>query len=830
MNKIFIAEDTSFVDYSADAEEGVWMKDGTVGKSGTTLDKTYKEDAFYSISSTPKMLLFAGQNTDDPDGGDYKGLDGKLTQNTKIESNKRYRFTANLKYASEGMPEDNAGFTLYYYNKVGTKKTLATLKDNTDASKYFISYEFDSPKSLLVKGNNFTVIFSVPNGFVSGYLANVSLVEIDADGNEIGNNRITNGNFSTGDASGWVRTGSFAFYKFYDIPENFFSTNPTHKIHAITYRDTGDYELLQQMVPAVKKNTKYELSYTTLVTGYDSGEPYGVLYQKLWDDESHSDSAWSYMLDNEKNSELSDPVVITTKKVLNEEKLSKALGTDYDSSEIKDQAIRVTKVFTTSDMLRLSSGNNLSGRFYFMNATSGYISDFTLYELDENGKRVGGNIILDGDFSCGYSVFDNSTPWIYTNAGNIRNIELENGFFENHSVPETMFRSDGSAKNQTYGNQLFVDPNSRYYFSGYYVKTNFEGLNPEVLYRSVAAGGEYVSIPFEQYFDSTRYYFETEGGFIIPDDALINSEGKADIIVRLNNRDHGKGYFARLSLTQDNSSKNLFDEKKAKSTAGKFTEMKYDLEIFKPFEGDDGFEDGNWSGEEKTTIPTGAIAGTVLDGDEYTMSGITMKLTPVNYTCITDENGGYTFENLKPGRYSLYITESIGGDILCTEVTVKAGVLITLPDIIYHEGTIEETDDFDDGYVEIDDSDDIREVKYGALKGYCYDSTGKLVSGVDIYVNSKSHHTKTDSKGIFTFDQVPPGQYKICTILDDGSVYVFRTVNIEAGKGTVIRVMLPGDSGMPTWLIILIIAGGVCLALAAAAVILISRKKRKSAI
>lgn len=399
---------------------------------------------------------------------------------------------------------------------------------------------------------------------------------------------------------------------------------------------------------------------------------------------------------------------------------------------------------------------------------------------------------------------------------------------------------------------MFVDPQSRYYFSGNYVKTNFEGLTPEILYRSVAADGEYVSIPFEQYFDSIKYYFETEGGFTIPDDALINSEGKADIIVRLNNRDHGKGYFCGLCLTQDDSSKNLFRDDKAE--LGKFIEMKYDPEIFKPFEGDEGFEDGDWAGEGKEPVKTGAVTGTVVDEEEYTVPDVTMKLTPGDKKSVTDDNGNYSFNDLKPGKYKLYLVESIGGELFCTDVTVKAGVLTTLPDIVYREGSIVETvtedgedeeyeeyeddnqytdsgDDYSDDTDDYDDGEDVIEQKYGALKGYCYDSSGKLLSGVDIYVNSKAHHTKTNEKGIFVFDQVPPGKYKVCTILENGSVHVFRTVDIEAGKGTTIRVMMPDGDAFPVWLIIAIIAGGVCLIGAAVltVILILKRKKRKGA-
>lgn len=822
MKTVYIGEKDVFVPYSADASEDVWMKEGSVGNGGTTLEVVYKDDAFYALQSTPKMLVFSGTNktSADPEVAYVKG-DGSIKQYATVKSNTKYRFTADLKYCGTGGEGENAGFVFAAYNKLGKEREITDITDLSDSAKFVAEYEFTTPKSMFEGNDNFSVKFNIPSAYVSGYLADIRLQEIDDGGIPTSDNLITNGDFSTGDISGWTRAGSFYVFKLYDIPENFFSDNPTHNIHAIQYRDTADYALVQQMM-IVKPDTRYEVSYTSLLTGYNLSESYGVLYQKLWKDAEHSDSSWTFMQDNERNANLVDPTVVTTVEVLNKD----TFGEDFDASEHKNQSIRFKKVFTTDKLLRVDTDNNLSVRFYFMSGTSGYLSDFAVYELDKNGNRIGNNLILDGDFSCGDAVFDNSTPWKYSNEGTIKNVKLEKGFFENYTVSSKMVRSDGSAANQTYGNQLYVDPGSRYYFSGYYAKTNFVGLSPEILYRSVSADGAYVNIPFEEYFDASKYYFETDGGFTIPDDAVINADGKADIIVRLNNRDYGKGYFCGLTLTQDDSSKNLFSDSNAE--LGKFISMDYDPEKFMPFEGDEGFEDGDWSGENSYNIETGALSGTVLDVDGYTYSGVTMKLTPGNLAVTTDASGSYIFEKLKPGNYTLYLVESDGNEIFCMDITVKAGVLITLPDIYYNDNSDEI--EIADGEIDIDIDDSIREQKYGALKGYCYDSSGKLLSGIDIYVNSKSHHTKTDAKGIFMFDKVPPGEYKICTVLSDGSVYVFRTAKIEAGKGTVIKVMMPDEETFPFWLIIVIIGGCVLLLAAGTLVtILIIKKKKKKA-
>ncbi|MBR4909844.1 MAG: carboxypeptidase regulatory-like domain-containing protein [Clostridia bacterium] len=832
LRKIYIKSDTVLEKYTGNEDIGVWTIDGTLGAAGTTLDILLRENSYYLLPGTPNMLMFAGKNT--TANGDILQVgyeNCKLTQSLRIEKDKRYRFSANIKYASTGMEGDKHGILLTYINKAGSVKTLSDYTDLSDSGKYLMKYEFDSPKSLLASGSNFEVTLSVPNGLVSGYLANVRFEEIDASGNVISDNLIAGGSFLDGDYTGWEKSGSFYIFKFCEIPENFFSTDPAHKIHALEYRDTADYELLQQMM-FVKADTRYELSYTSLVTGKTTSAPYGVVYQTVYNKDK-TDSSWSYLQDNELNPALTDFQVNTTKTVLNEKALKAVQGEDdYDSSEVKDHAIRVTKTFRTSEDLRMSKDNNLSIRFNMMSGSAGYISDYQLYELDENGNRIGNNLIIDGDFSSGFEVFsknpgNNATPWNHSNAGYIRNIEIENGYFENYSVPAEVIRSDGAAANVTYGNQLFVDPASRYYLSGYTVKTNFTGVTPEVLYRSVSNDGDYKLIPIDLYFNSSSYYFETGDGFIIPDDAVINGSGKADIIVRMNNYDYGKGYFSSITLTKDGSNKNLFDDSKAQ--LNQFKKIKYDQEIFTPFEGDEKFEDGDWSGENPEKITTGSIAGRVYDGSGLTASGIKIKLMPGNITTVTDAGGVYGFDKLTPGDYSVYLVEASGNALFCYSLTVKESVLTSIPDIYY---TID-TDD-GEGDVDIDDSNTPAPKNYGAIKGYCYDSSGKLLSGIDIYVNSKAHHAKTDAKGMFEFDKVPPGEYKLLTVLEDGSAYVFKTVKVEAGKGVTVKVMMPDpeNSGLPLWAIIAIIAGGAVIVLAGAFVtvllILKSKKKKKN--
>ena len=825
LRKIFLSEGAVVIPFSDKAQEGVWTKDGNLGTGSAVFNIVFKDDGFYKKPTDSKMLVFSGTNSTSSDPEiEYKGGDGKLSQTVRIETGKKYRLTANLKNLSTGIGNETIGITVNYYNKSGTTKKLTGFTDLSDENLYLFKYEFDAPTSLLKIGNNFKITLNVPNGYVSGYFANACLQEIDGNGNTVGDNLFSNGDFATGDTYGWEKSGSFNCFRFCGIPENFFTKNPGHNIHALQYRDTADYTLLQQMVQ-VKPNTNYRVEYTSLITGLGaSTAPYGVLYQKMWETDERIDSSWTYLLDNDLNPGVSDPAVVTEKKVLN----LAALGEMYDSSDSRGQAIRVTKTFKTSERLRVDTTDNLSVRFYFMSGSSGYISDFAVYELDEKGNVVGNNVIIDGDFTCGDEVFSGKTVWRYSNEGNVRNIELEKGFFENYTFPKEVLRSDGSFSNGTYGNTVSVNPKSRFYFSGNYVKTNFVGINPQIYYKSVAAGGDYVSLPVNLYFDSTRYYFETQDGFIIPDDAVIDANGKASIIVQVNNLDHGKGYFCNLSLTENDSSKNLFDNSKA--SMGKFKALPYDPEIFMPFEGDEKFEDVGWSGEEEPVL-TGEINGRVYDDIGLTLPGVKMLLNPGEKSVYTDDFGVYRFEKLNPGKYTVYLVESGGYRIYCCEVEVEAGVSTALPDIYYTVGQDTSLDIDDNGEVDIDTDSGVKKKKYGTLQGYCYSPEGKLLSGIDIYANTKKLHVKTDEKGRFEFEKLAPGEYKICTLLDDGSTYVFKTVKIEAGKKLTIKIMMPNDEEtFPVWALIAIIAGGAVLlaGIALLTVFLILKKKKNA--
>lgn len=901
MGKVFISEGDTIEAFSANAEEGVWTKEGSLGSGDSVFNIVLRENAFYKKPAEPQMIIFAGSvsKSEDPEVEFIPG-NGILKQSATIKKNTKYRFSADIKYCSEGFNGEKFGLSFYTYNQLGREKELTTLTKIEDPNRYNETYEFTAPSALSAK-SNFSVTLNIPNAYVSGYFANVSLYQIDESGNAVGENLILNGDFSTGDVTGWIKTGSYGYFRFCDIPDNFFNKNPGHNIHSLQYRDTADFLLLQQMLQ-IKPDTYYQVEYTSLITGLTNSEPYGVLYQKIWENEAHTESSWSYMLDDEKNVDVADPVVTTKKRVLNRI----ALGELFDSSDPKGQAIRVTKTFKTSENLRLDSDNNLSVRFYFMAGSSGYVSDFKVYEVEvdrskvnitfkdvfisnlkegehsitvigkdgkvkQSGKftvknsdtgvftanlnfadferievdgeevesdkyyaepiytRVGSNVILDGDFSSGDEVFDNKTQWKYANEGNIRNIELQKGFFENYTLPKKILRSDGSFANETYGNRLSVDPKSRYYFSGNYVKTNFVGINPQVFYKSVSANGQYVSIPVDLYFDTGKYYFETQGGFIIPDDAVINADGKADIIVQVNNLDHGKGYFCNLTLTENNSSRNLFDDSKA--DVGKFKVIDYDPEIFRPFEGDEKFEDIGWAGQTDNII-TGELTGKVYDSDGFMLSGVKMLLMPGNISVTTNDSGAYNFENMKPGNYTLYLVESSGYRLYCCEVNIEAGMLTTLPDIYYSSGKDDSLDIDEPGEIEIDDNTGVKKEKYGILQGYCYSPEGKLLSGIDIYANTKKLHAKTNEKGMFEFEKLAPGEYKICTLLEDGSTYVFKTVKIEAGKKLTIKVMMPKEEQFPMWALIAIIAGGVVLlaAIALLVILLILRKKKKAAV
>ena len=748
------------------APANMWCIDGQ--KNMITLSDIPK-DYFVPTKGTPHMVIFAGRN--DSEG---KGKNGRFFQKVKLEAGKSYQLSYNAKYAGTGIEGDKLGGQLEYYTD-GSYKELPAIKTESK-SEYKEIFNFTMPSDAQ-SGSNFRFTFNYSSGFTSGYMANFELYEVDANGNPIGSNLFKNGDFSIGGISMWNKQGESYRFIVSEIPENFFSKSDPIKSNMVIYRNTSDYAQFFQM-PMIKPGTTYEFTHTALHTDYAADKkPYAIVYEFYYNDRGTVESA----------SIPKDRVKETT------------------------NGAKTTMVFTTKDTLRVTGDNNSIFRFYMRSDSAGYWGTFELYELDKNGKRVGNNLLLNGDFTCG------TQAWQTSGDMTVRIAEVPDNFFESYTEPKEMVYSNGSAANQTYSQSVKVSAEKKYYYSGFYVNMNSVGINPQIQY--LADNGAYKDLTVDMFYDSDRYYFEI--GFNLPEDARVNN-GVADIRVQINNLNKGKGYFADLMLTEDGKYINLLKDSSYK-TNGNYEKMKYSSDVFVFYYDDEKFDDGDWSGEGASNtfeIKIGTLSGRVIDKNGAALGGIKMKLAPGNITVTTDELGNYTFDNLTPKSYKLYLVENESSELLCIEIEIQKGIATFLPAIVYDsEGN----------------STEVEEVlpEYGVLKGFYYNKKGKTIAGAKLYLRGCGE-VITDGSGMFAFENVKPGEYELYTVLNDGKEYVLRTVAIEANKGIQIKVMEPiiEEKAKETeednsWIIIAIIAGSaVLLAVAVLGVVIVIKKKK----
>lgn len=746
------------------APANMWCIDGQ--KNMITLSDIPK-DYFVPSEGIPHMVIFSGRN--DNEG---KGKEGRIFQKVKLQANKKYQLSYNAKYAGTGIAGDKLGGQLEYYTD-GSFKELTAVKTESQ-NEYKEIFNFTMPSDA-ASGSNFRFTFNYSSGFTSGYMANFELYEVDAKGNPVGANLFKNGDFSVGGISMWNKQGESYQFIVSEIPENFFSkTNPA-KPNMVIYRNTSDYAQLMQM-PMLKPNTTYEFSHTALHTDYAADKkPYSIVYEFYYNERGVVENA------------------------------------SIPKERIKEttNGAKTTMVFTTLENIRVKGDNNSIFRLYMRSDSAGYWGIVELYELDENGNRVGNNILLNPEFTCGTSA------WQQSGDMTIRTVETPADFFESYSKPKEMIYSNGQSANQTYSQSVKVKAGKTYYYSGFYVNMNSVGVNPQIQYLST--NGTYKDLSAEIFYDSDRYFFEI--AFNLPEDASINN-GQADIRVQMNNLNKGKGYFAGLMLTEEGKYNNLLNDS-AYSSSANFEKMEYSSDVFVFYYDDEKFDDGDWSGERANNsfeVKIGTLSGRVVDKNGMPVSGMKMKLMPGNIAVTTDVSGNYTFDNLKPQSYKLYLVENAESSLFCLDIKIQKGISTFLPSIVY---------DAEGGSTEIE------EVlpEYGMLKGFYYTKKGKTIAGAKIYLRNYGDVT-TDDSGMFTFENVEPGEYELYTLLDNGEEYVLRTVKIEANKGIQIKVMEPiikenVKEDNNTWIIIVIVAGSAILLTAAALIVVLIIKKKK---
>lgn len=785
------------IDYSKDADMGVWMKDLQNGD----VEIKPVEITFFN-SAPPQMLLFVGTNAN--------GGGAKIEQDIALEPDKKYQLSLNVRYADVGVEGNKLGVELQY-KKNGVLNAIESEKTESD-TEYFETYTFTMPSDA-AKGKNFNLAFHFSSAYTSGYVSNFKLYELDEKGEIVGENLVQNGDFSTGNAAYWTKTGYFYRYEFNEIPENLFSKVKEVKRNMIIYRNTSDYAQITYS-PNLKAGTNYEIRYQELHTDYLK-------------DACSLVALWQFYY-NEKGEVENNSITGRTK--------------------VKDGTF-TSEFFRTKDELYTAGNNNIIIRLYMRAGSAGYFGALELYELDEKGNRVSNNLIVNSDYSSGLKC------WEQAGDMTVRVVEEPEGFFGSYEKPTKMVYSDGSETNATYGQTLKLNPDIKHYFSGFSVNMNSAGVKPQIQYlpRSAAGTNNYKDIEIETFYDTDRYFFEVE--FEIPDDALI-VDGKASVRVQMTNGDNGKGYFTELMLTEEGKYINLFDNLKASSKKN-YQKVPYDAGVFVFYYDDSKFDNGDWSGEwenNKYNIKTGNVSGRILYDDGSIASGVKVQLDPGKITTTTDEYGYYSFEGIEPGDYKLYIIEEDGSKVYCAKVTVKKSISSMLSLITYTAGRTvvigddqvsdnsmqDNTNDFgsltpDFMLPVVDDTSNNQEdildpndsANYGILRGFYYTTKGKTISGATIHLRNHGSSV-TDESGMFIFENIVPGEYELYVVLADGSESVLRTVTIEANKGVQVKVMEPKikeESDFP-WTIIIIAVSAFLLADAALVIILILKKRK----
>ena len=776
---------SKLVNYDANADECVLMIDGDFNASNIEIVSV--GGVTFEIRES-KIMLFRGENTSN-DKFTPVGGGGYIYQDVTLQPGKTYRLTGNVKYASDGLDtiqNQKKGF-IVYYKKSSSFVDLETTKLPEDLTEYKEEYIFTVPTDVANSEKNVRISFNFSNAYITGYASDFSLVEVDATNTSVlSKELLTDGNFGTGTTNHWQVSGTYYSINFCDYVDNFFNKITPHTPSMMQYSNSVDYAQHYTQV-MLKPNTSYEvLSQQKHVVYNKDKKPYLAVYQAVYN-EDRSSSSFTFLVDY---SDYSDPNVT------------------YE--ELENNWIRIG--IKTPDNLRVHGDSNHFFRYYSRSGSAGYFGELLVYELDENGNRVGDSIVVNGDFS-----FD-STCWHVMNEKKFTMLEQVPGFMNSIVEPETMIYADGTGANQNYSATVSVDASKQYTFSGYSINMNSEGVSPRILYQSRKANGAYEVLETTTYYDSDIYYFEVN--FEIPEDAVVKN-GEAIIKVQMNNGKNGKGYFRELRLSESDKFASLITTMSGGST---FKEMPYDSGVFIFYYDDTKFDDGDWSGElSASSATTGAVSGRVVNSKDEALSNVTIMIGDISVK--TDENGNYSAANLKPGNYDIYLVEANGNKLLCYTVEVKAGILSNIPIITYlnaSELTVElpEEDDTDS-----DNNATVEQTPYGALRGYYLDQNGKPIKGAKIYLKGLGFVT-TNDKGMFEFSKLPVGEYEVYTKLADGSTHVFRKVNIEAFKGALIKVVEPVTDGGFNWLWVIIPSAVVVLAGAAFVTILVIKKKK----
>ncbi len=249
----------------------------------------------------------------------------------------------------------------------------------------------------------------------------------------------------------------------------------------------------------------------------------------------------------------------------------------------------------------------------------------------------------------------------------------------------------------------------------------------------------------------------------------------------------------------------------------------YDLSLIDALDNEINRDDGEWwkpsdivEKEEYKGVAT--VTGTFKDQNGTAIPNVTMILKSLKktYTSVADENGAFSFKNIVADFYELYYVNAEGEEVLTDFAYALANGDTAKLSVVT-------------------DTTELTKVEVSGLKGTVYTPELKVVSNLKVYLRGFGD-VKTDKDGNFAFKEVPVGKYELYTVLEDGSEYVFREVEVKENIELAVKLKYAPETETQTdeeaeesfnWIWIIVICGAVVILAAGLTVFVVLKKKSK---
>ncbi len=271
--------------------------------------------------------------------------------------------------------------------------------------------------------------------------------------------------------------------------------------------------------------------------------------------------------------------------------------------------------------------------------------------------------------------------------------------------------------------------------------------------------------------------------------------------------------------------------------AQKLEVMPYNADTIKAFLKSLNPEDGEWWKEEdvieeEEVITYASAKGTFKDSTGKGINNTKMLLISEEkeYTATTNANGEFDFGKILTGFYELYVLN--GSEKIFTGFSQYIA-----PDDVVTFNVTSDISNLAPDYEVTEDAEEEEEVEEivpsGNLSGTVYTPYLETVADLKLYLEGVGEIT-TDENGNFAFADVPVGKYKLYTVLEDESEYVFR--DVEINENVDLKVKLKYDPPKESiteevnngWIIWVIVASVVALVVVAGLIFFLVFKKKKA--